>query len=418
MDTYALSDADTPWLSSLKNCAIDRFSKDGLPTVRDEKWKYTNLNYLEHSEWTEAANDCEPGQFSWLTKEEAHRLVFVNGRFNKKFSTVGDLPYGAFIGSFTEALTSQSAPLEAHLGKIATSLDSPLLALNAALMEDGYVILLNNVKLTKKIEIIHVGRPNGQSVAYHPRNLVVLDHLSQATILEQFIGAHTGTYFANSALEIVVDGGSLLQHHRVFADGAEAIEVATTGVNVGRDASYISFVLSDGGKLLRNDLRVQLAAMGAETKLGGIYLADGSQHVDHTTLIEHEQAHTTSNQVFKGALGGKSRGVFQGNIIVHEGADGSDGQLNNRTLLLSPGTEVDSKPQLEIYADDVKCAHGSTVGELDEEALFYLRSRGIPEIQAKTILVEGFLSEVIDEFDLGDLTDTFRGRIADWMGVG
>ena len=410
-------DSDEQWFSSLKKCALESFSQQGLPTVRNEAWKYTSLKHLDHIEWSEVTDDHDAGELTWLVEGDTHRLVFVNGRFNNSLSTVGDLPDGAFIGSLAEALVSESDLLETYLGKIANCKDSPLIALNAAHMEDGFVILLRNVQLTKSIEIIHVGRPNGLSIAYHPRNLVVVDHQSKMNLIEQFTGANAGAYFANSVIEIIVEGGSQLEHHRVFSDGAEALSLASTSVKVGKSSSYTSLVLSKGGQLLRNDLHIMLDAAGAQTKLGGVYMATGDQHVDHTTVIEHLKAHTTSDQVFKGALNGMARGVFQGNIIVHKGADGADGQLSNKTLLLSPGTEIDSKPQLEIYADDVKCAHGSTAGELDEEALFYLRSRGIPEIQAKAMLVNGFLSEVTEEFDTGKLANTFQEHIANWMGV-
>jgi Fe-S cluster assembly protein SufD len=406
----SISETELPWLNSLKKCGIEEFSKVGLPTLRNEAWRYTSLKQLERLDWQKVAEDYEVGELSWLTSGDSYKLVIVNGKFNYSLSEIGGFPEGAFIGSLSEALVSHSELLETHLGRIATSKDSPLLALNASHMADGYVILLSKVELTKPIEILNVGRTDGQAIAYHPRNLILLDQLSRATIFEHYTGQNAGSYFMNSGTEIFVDQGSHLQHHRIFADGPEAIGVASTGVRVGSDANYTSLVLSDGGKLLRNDVRIHLSASGAETKLGGIYLADDEQHVDHTVVIEHEMPHTKSEQLFKGVLSGKARGVFQGNIKVHEGADGSDGQL-----LLSPGTEVNSKPQLEIYADDVKCSHGSAVGQLDEEELFYLRSRGIPYTQAKSILVESFLSEFIDEFNLGELADTFHQRITDWI---
>lgn len=417
VDAYSASDETAPWFNSLKQGALDHFSKAGLPTVRNEAWKYTSLQLLDRTEWADPTESGDAGELNWLMGDDAHRLVFVNGRFKAALSTIGDLPEGAFIGSLADALGAKGEVLEAHLGRVAGTAGNPLVALNAAHMEDGFVILLDNVQLAKSIEIIHVGRPDGQAIAYHPRNLIVADQLSGVTLLEQFTGADDQAYFSNGATEVVINGQSSVNHHRLFADGGDALGVASTAVRVGKDSRYASLVLSEGGQLLRNDLTIRLDAAGAETKLGGIYMADGGQHVDHTTLIEHAEPNTTSHQVFKGALNGKARGVFQGNIVVREGADGSDGQLSNRTVLLSPTTEINSKPQLEIYADDVKCAHGSTVGDLDEESLFYLRTRGIPEVQAKAMLVEGFLAEVIDGFDAGGLEDIFRARIAAWMGA-
>jgi len=417
-NAFSVSKEDLPWLSELKKIGMDRFSEVGLPAPGNEAWKYTSLNSLSRVDWTEAPAEYDVGELPWLSEGGAYRLVLVNGSFDSKLSNIGELPDGAFIGSFTEALSSHVEMMESYLCTIASSEDSPLLALNAAQMADGYVILLKDVQLTRPIEILNIGLSKGKAIAFHPRNLIIVDQQSEGTIIEHLSGADEGAYFANIATEIVVDNESNLKHHRLFADGHEAFGLISTGVKVGKDANYNSFVLSDSGKLLRNDVHIHLVSAGAGTKVGGIYMADDEQHVDHTILIEHEQALTKSEQIFKGALNGKARGVFQGNIKVHKGADGADGQLNNTTLLLAPGAEINCKPQLEIYADDVKCAHGFAAGELDEEELFYLRSRGIPHAEAKLILVEGFLSGVVNEFDLGEFEHVFRRRVTDWMRRG
>jgi Fe-S cluster assembly protein SufD len=217
--------------------------------------------------------------------------------------------------------------------------------------------------------------------------------------------------------EILVKEGASLTHIRLFEDAETAFNLSHLSARIGKDAAYHSYVLATGGALVRNEMRIDLAAPGADASLNGAYLARGRQHTDHTTLLRHGAPHTTSRELFKGALDDTARGVFQGNIYVAKGADGTDGNMTNRTILLSEKAEMDSKPQLEIYADDVKCAHGATVGALEEDALFYLRARGVPERQARELLVEGFVAEAFDELGEGAILDLMRARIASWLAA-
>ncbi len=412
----ALSAPDgAPWLIDLRGKGLSAFSDQGLPTQKLEDWKYTSLQPLDQIGFTvcngksRLTQDDLPRLTSAET--EAHHLVFHNGHYCADLSNIGDLPTGVRVINLADNLTE----LEPHVAKVGSYENTPVLALNTAYIEDGYAVLIDGVELTVPIEILYISEADDGPAAYHPRNIIVTANNSRVTILERHIGIGDGICLANHAVEVSVASGSRVKHFRSFEESAGSFNLSAVKAEVGRDAAYESFVMSLGGKLGRSEIDVALNEPGAETKLNGVYLADHDQHVDHTTNITHNAPHTTSQETYKGALDGKSRAVFQGAILVAEGADKADGRMSNKTLLLSDDTEIDSKPQLEIYADDVKCAHGSTAGELDEEALFYLRSRGLPENQARALLVVGFLSEVVEDFDDSDLADLFKEKITRWL---
>jgi Fe-S cluster assembly protein SufD len=408
--------ATAPWLDQLRKAGLESFSEDGLPTPRIEEWKYTNLNVLEKLGTQKADNaDIDPAELTWLPNTlETHKLVFVNGRFQADLSAIGELPEGVKVLALSDALSTEPGLIEAHLGQIGALEKAPILALNTAFIEDGYVVIVEKAELDTPIEIVFVSHANGET-AHYPRNLIVAKNNARATILERHIGIGAGGYIANSVFEVLVEGGAHVRHYRLLEDSAEGINLSSVKARLGKDATYDSFVLSIGGRLCRNEIHVSCEAGGAHTNLNGVYVGRGSQHIDNTTLIDHLVPNTTSKETYKGALDDKSRGVFQGAIIVADGADGTDGRMSNKTLLLSDGAEIDAKPQLEIYADDVQCAHGFTVGELDDDSLFYLRSRGIPDAMARSILVEGFLSEVVEEGVAEDYQDIFKAKIATWM---
>lgn len=408
--------ASQPWLESLRAKGLQHFSVEGLPTPRIEEWKYTNLKVLEKILGTPGErSEIDSAQLSWLPDDiERHKLVFVNGRFQPGLSAIGALPTGVKVLSLADAIANEPALLESHLGKIGNMEKAPILALNTAFVEDGFVVMVDNAELDRPIEIVFVAQAGG-ATSHYPRNLVVAKNNARATILERHIGFGEAGYLTNSAFEMQIDSGAHIKHYRLFEDGAAGVNLSSGEVKLGKDACYDSFVLSIGGKLCRSDIHVACEAAGAHVNLYGVYVGRDSQHVDHTTLIDHLVPNTTSKEVYKGALDGKSRGVFQGAIIVADGADGTDAQMSNKTLLLSDNAEIDSKPQLEIYADDVKCAHGFTAGELDENSLFYLRSRGIPEALARSMLVDGFLAEVVDGLVDEAYRDIFKAKISDWM---
>ena len=417
----ALAGARLDWLTRLRADGLDRFAALGFPGRKVEAWKYTSLAALEKLAFRPAprgqsgAGEAPPSLVAG--KQPVHRLVFVNGRLRADLSALGALPAGVRIGGLAQAIADGAPVLEAALGRAGEIDAMPLLALNTAFIDDGYVLELPaGVVLEEPVEIVFVGRAADAPVAYHPRNLIVAGAGSSATVIEYHAGNGAGAYFANGATEILAGERAIVRHCKVQDEAGEAFHVSTTLARLAREAILDSFVFSVGARLSRNEIRVRLDAPGAECRLNGAYMMKGSQHVDNTTVIDHASRETASRELYKGVLDGASRAVFQGTITVRPDAQKTNGRQMSRTLLLSDKAEIDTKPELEIFADDVKCTHGATVGELDEDALFYLRSRGIPELGARRLLIEAFLGEVIDGIALAGLQAPLEYMVADWMG--
>lgn len=411
------------WLATQREAALGEFAAAGLPTPKVEAWKYTNLAPLAKLALVPATpieNGITAAALPWLLPAEAkaHRLVFVNGRLRSDLSAPGTLPKGAVLGGLAAALAEAPASLAGRLGSLGAVDRQPMLALNTALAADGFVLRLGrDVVLERPVELLFIGLSGKEPIAYHPRGLIVAEAGSRGVVLEQHIGIGGGAYLANTAGEIVIEEGAALQHYKLEAEGAAAFHIATGQVRISRDGLYESFVLAQGGRLARSEIHVLLDGPGASCRLDGAVMARGRQHIDTTTMIDHAKPRTTSRETYKNVLDDNARGVFQGRILVRPDAQKTDGQQTSRTLLLSPGAEIDTKPQLEIYADDVKCSHGAAVGELAEEALFYLRSRGIPEPAARQMLVEGFLGEVVDQISNEPVRERFRRVVEGWIGA-
>lgn len=417
-----LPGAGLPWLAELRRAGLDRFAEAGWPTPRVEDWKYTNLKDL-------AALDTVPATANGTLAETpasllpaslqpagrpAHRLVFVDGAYRDDLSHLGALSEGVTLGSLAAALADDPASLEPHLGRVGSIEGRPLLALNTAFMGDGLLLrLADGAVLDAPVEVVFVATAGDATAALHPRLLIVAGRDSRATIVEHHLSAGGREYFSNTVAEIALAEGATLRHYKLQDEATDAWHIAATEVTVGAGAAYESFYLSLGGRLARNEIRVRLEGEGGRCLLGGAYLADGRQHTDATTVIEHLAPETKSREVYKGVVDGRARAVFQGRITVHEGAQRIEGHQLNRTLLLSDRAEIDIKPELEIFADDVKCSHGATAGEIDDDALFYLRSRGIPEDEARGILVSAFLDDVLDEITDEAVREALRIRVAD-----
>ncbi len=415
----ALPGASLPWLADLRDGGMERFSERGLPTPRSESWKYTNLRPLEKIAFGtpngEAVNlDRLPSLLPAGASE--NRLVFVNGRYRGDLSTIKSQREGVTIGSLATALAGDGDGLGEHLGRIAPADGQPLLDLNTALMCDGLLLRLERgADVKTPIEVIYIGVAGEQPLAYHPRNLIVLEPNSQAVVIEHHVSLGRGATFANAATEISLGDGALLHHYKMQAEGAEAFTVGTMHASVGRDAHYDGFGMALGARLSRNEATVRLEGEGARCHLNGAYMMRGRQHCDNTTVIEHLVPHTSCREVFKGVLDDEARAVFQGRIVVHPDAQQSDGHQLSKAMLLSEKAEIDAKPELEIYADDVKCSHGATAGDLDHDALFYLRSRGLTEARARNLLIEAFLTESVEAIAAADLCPAFLASIADWL---
>ena len=417
-----LAGHDVGWLKKLRARSMDRFRELGFPTQRVESWKYTNLRNLErnvfHPATANTANVSIDTVPTLLADQAGHRAVFVNGWFRPELSSLGRLPDGAELRSFQQELELDPELLEKHVDRIASGQDTQAFYhLNGALLQDGYVLRVREgAKIEQPIEVVFITAPTDEPLAYHPRHLILMSPDSEATLVEHHVGLGDGTALANHVTELRVDERARLHHYKLQSEPESIFHVHTMHASVGEAGFYDGFGLTIGGKLTRNELHVSLDGSFADARLNGAYLQHGRQHCDNTTLIEHAVPDTTCREVFKGALQGKGRAVFQGKLHVYPDAQRTDGHQLSRALLLSDEAEIDAKPELEIYADDVKCSHGSTAGELEKDALFYLRSRGIPYTTARRIMVESFLGEVVEEMTLEHLRTAFMARISEWLG--
>ena len=395
-----------PWVGKARKHAIERFGTLGFPTTRNEDWHFTSVAPISESEFhlTEApggevrTGDLEPFQFgekSWPT------LVFVNGRFAESLSTFSTLPAGVRVMELGRAWREVPDLLERYLTRVADYEGSAFTALNTAFMFDGAVIhIAADAKLEAPLHLLFISDAYAAKTMMHPRTLIVADHHASATIVESYVSLGDARYFTNAVCEVVVGEGAQLRHYRVQRESERAFHVGTTQVLQARGSLYKSFSFATGARLARVNVYTKLNGEGGEVWLDGLYMVDGDQHVDHQTRIEHLQPNCASHEVYKGVLDGVSHGVFNGQVFVDPIAQKTDGKQTNNNLLLSDRARIDTKPQLEIFADDVKCTHGATVGRIDEMALFYMKSRGIGADLARELLTYAFAADVIERIEL------------------
>lgn len=395
-----LPGARIPFVEALREQAAEAFRAQGFPTRRVEAWKYTDLRPVAEAGFDEALSAVDDAP-ALPPAHGAVRAVFVDGRFRPDLSTLDGLPYAA--GSLAAALPG----LDGRLGTLARVEAQPMAALNTMLFEDGLVVTVPAGVAGGVLDLVSLGTASERPEAFHPRHLVRLEAGASLTIIETATGPEGARYLHNPVYEIEVAFGATLTHARLQQEGARAFQLSTVYVRVEKGGTYDNFTLNAGGKLVRNEIHTVLAGPAAACHMNGAQLLRDGQHADTTTVLDHAAPDCASRQTYKTVLMGKSRGVFQGKIHVHQVAQRTDGYQMNQALLLSPEAEIDSKPQLEIYADDVKCSHGATVGEIDAEQLFYLRARGIPEARARAMLVEAFLKEAIE----GVQDETARGAL-------
>jgi Fe-S cluster assembly protein SufD len=405
------------WLRQLREAAIASFQELGFPTTHDEDWKYTSLDSItsvtfQHGNGiakTVAANDI----FGVALADSAcQRLIFINGRFFPELSSLRGLPAGVRVESIAETLRRDDGSLEPHLGRYARIREQAFVALNTAFTEDGaFVVVPKNCKLREPIHLIFVSIANGESVASHPRSLFIVEKGGEAQIVETYVGLGTGSYFVNPVTELVGGEDTVIDHYRLQREGAKGSHIGTLEVQLSRNCNLAAHAITLGGALVRNDVHAVLNGEGSECHLDGLYVLAGKQHVDNSTEIEHIKPKATSLELYKGILSGSARGVFNGKILVHKDAQKTNARQTNKNLLLSADAMVNTKPQLEIYADDVKCSHGSTIGQLDRDALFYLRSRGLSRDDAQSLLSYAFASEVIGRVKI----DSMRQKLDDYL---
>lgn len=407
------------WLRSVREAAMARFNELGFPSVRDEEWKYTNVAPIANTHFLPAPHGAvalDPDLLSQvgLGSLEGCRLVFVNGYYLPELSSAVGLPPGARVGGLAAAIGEETPLLQAYLARYAGYQDHAFVALNTALMKDGAFVYVPEGKIIETpINLVFISGAVEEATVCHPRILIVVERGGQARIVESYAGVPEKVYFTNAVTEIVVGENGVAEHYKLQRESERAYHVATVEARLARNANFSSHSVSLGGALVRNDINARLDGEGCECVLNGLYLGSGEQHVDNHTRIDHVKAHGSSRELYKGVLHGKARGVFSGKIYVHAGAEKTDAKQTNKNLLLSQAAWVDTKPQLEIYNNDVKCTHGSTIGRLDEAAMFYLRSRGIGVEAARNLLTYAFASEMIDRIRI----ESLRAQLDQWLAV-
>lgn len=399
--------ARAAWVRELRAGAISSFRHMAFPTIHDEDWKYTSVapilgvpfRSMSPSDLRTAESRVRP-----LVPARSSQLVFVNGHHSVDLSSAaGEL---ATVTSLAALPDVGGRVVEEHLGHYARYERTAFSALNTALLSDVAIVHVPQGQAAREpVYLTFVSTSEDELTASHPRVLVVLDAGAQATVVETYVGIAGQRYFTNAITEIVLGDGANVEHCKLVQESDRAFHVGTTQVHQARDSNLSSISITISGAIARNDLNVVLDGEGAGCSLYGLYVTGDGQHADNHTAIEHAKPHGTSRQIYKGILDGRSRAVFNGKVIVHKDAQKTDAQQTNRNLLLSGDAIVDTKPQLEIFADDVKCTHGAAIGQLDEEALFYLRSRAMSEQTARSLLTYAFASQVVERISVEPLRE-------------
>lgn len=397
------------WVEALRDSALTSFKETGLPNTRDEDWKYTNVKPIVKRQFRPTGprqTGIDTGILAGCAIEglDCHRAVFVNGFFSEALSDLHGLPPEVEVQGLARALNERPQALSAALGRVMPERAHGFTSLNTAYLTDGaYIRVPTGVILDRPVELLYFNTGTDPAPVVQPRNLIVMEPSSEACVLERYLGVGGGTYLTNAVTELSVQDNATIEHYKLQEESAQAYHVGGSFLTLQRDARAISHNIAVGAAIARTDLRAVLAAEGAHCEMNGLYLANGRQHMDNHTQIDHEQPRCTSDEYYKGVLDERARAVFHGRIVVHQDAQHTDAQQQNRNLLLSPDAEIDTKPQLEIYADDVKCSHGATVGQLDPDSVFYLRSRAIDEPTARLLLTYAFANDVIGRCTLQPL---------------
>ncbi len=398
------AEREAAWLRSLREDAFARFCQTGFPSTHEEDWRFTNVSAIANTAFTPApdAQVSERELTPYRQRRCACQLVFVNGRFSKSLSVAGALPAGLEATSLAEKLARASGALQSHLGGYLTIERDAFAALNTAFFEDGaYVGITRGAVIELPIYLLFVSTEAAVPAMTHPRNLVVADEGAQATIVEDYVSLGGGVALSNTATELVAGENAHIVHLMIEREHEQAFNISTLRIEQERNANVASHSLLLGGALVRNNVHPVLHGEGGECLINGLFIGHGRQHMDNYMLVEHASPHCGSRQFYNGSLDDHAHGVFHGRIVVHKDAQKTDAKQTNRNLLLSDDAQIDTKPQLEIYADDVKCTHGATIGQIEEDSLFYLRSRGLDERTARKLLLYAFASECLDRIKEG-----------------
>ena len=406
------------WLTTLRRRGIDSFSTLGFPTSRkdNEEWKYTNLGPLANAafEYAERPGAIDAGLLESVapSSDDWLQLVFVDGHYAPDHSTNGVADDGVVVGRLGDVAGTSSNGVSERLGSLASVDLDGFTALNTAFAMDGAVVKVPAGGKAPTVHLVYVTTDHGEAVATHPRTLIIAGEGSECTVVESYVGIGESTYFTNSVSEIILERGAQVEHYRLMMDSPNAFHIGSTPVQLGEGSAFNSLSFARGGRVARNGLHVMLDAPGSSCVVGGLYFTYGTQHIDNHIVIDHLKPHTSSDLYFKGILDDRSKAVFSGGVIVHPNAQKSEAYQKDQNLLLSEGARINTKPMLEIYADDIQATHGATAGAVADEAIFYMQSRGIDENTARDLLVHGFATEIIDRVSLVPLREYLDGLFA------
>jgi len=397
---------DVAWLQNLRRNALARFCEVGFPSTGVEDWRFTNVSAIAEARFQLARDGS-----SEISREQIEQclpatrtcaLVFINGRFSRQHSSVESLPAGLTISSLSGQIRQNPGSLEPHLGRYLNLQRDPFCALNTAFLEDGaYVRAAKNVVAPDPIYLLFVSIGDKDLVMSHPRNLIIAESGSEIDVVEDYMSLDGSVEFCNSATELIANENATVSHYRIERHNTRSFNTSTLRIQQARTANVASHSILIGGALVRNNVHPVLAGEGGECLINGLFIGTGRQHLDNYMLVEHAGPHCGSRQFYNGILDDKAHGVFHGRIVVHKDAQKTDAKQTNRNVLLSDDALIDTKPQLEIFADDVKCTHGATIGQIEGNAIFYLRSRGIDEVSARRLLLMAFANECLERMREG-----------------
>jgi Fe-S cluster assembly protein SufD len=412
------------WLDDLRKAGAERFEAVGFPPPKSEEWRFTQLGPITRTKFRPANGEVHGGHVSEAAeqftfgRDAASELVFVNGQFDPQLSKLGRLPRGVRVMSLAEAFEMESARVRQHLARHAKIETNPFVALNTGSLRNGaFIHLARGTIVEQPIHLLFLATSGHEPIVSHPRILAVFEEGSQATVVESYAGAGDGVYFSNAVTEIIAAPDSRIDHCKLQQESRSAYHVATMQVELGRNSTFVSHSASVGSRITRNDLNVVMAGDHADATLNGLVLIGGEQHVDNHTLLDHAAPNCPSHELYKHVLGDKSSAVFKGIILVRQAAQKTDSKQSSKALILSDDATVNSQPALEIYADDVKCTHGSTTGPVDEEQVFYLRSRGVSLEASRHLLTYAFAADITRRIKVVPVRERLESYMAAQHGL-
>jgi Fe-S cluster assembly protein SufD len=408
--------SEPQWLAPLRSRSMEQFTAHGFPTTALEDWHYTSLASIATTPFTVGASSSATAVADlapYMLNAEWPTIVLLNGVYSPALSSLDSLASDVTVLDLRRAMQEHGALLQESLGSIAAT-SHAMTALNTGLMQDGVLVLLRkNVVAETPIHIMHVADASASGAATFPRTVIIAERSSMGTVLESFVGLAPVPYFTNHVAEVFVHENATVTHKKIQRESMQATHISTTEVRQARDSRYVNFSIAMGARLSRTNVYTVLGGENCGATLNGLYLGSGDQHTDHQTRIEHAEPNCFSRELYKGVLDEQSRAVFNGKVYVHPIAQKTDGKQSNHTLLLSPDARIDTKPQLEIFADDVKCTHGATVGRMDEAGLFYMKSRGVPAEMARKLLTYAFAADVLETIENATVREALEQVVLD-----